>query len=201
MRKASGPDPQIGPLLFLGSAKRGRSFRSRAPERRGMSKSEGARAPNDRHPSNNAAAFRRPRAVALRAEGAVTSSARLRSHPMACNAGAYASGPLAVALRENRCGAPLRDGRPCVVLPPAHSLESTAPASAASFTARQADDRITSLPQPGTDVHAEHGCAMTPRVRRSAAASLIGQGCGQYAGGGEGGDKCPFLTQSGGAAR
>ena len=65
---------------------------------------------------------------------------------------AYASGPLAAALREEECGAPLRDGRPCSVLPRLHSLESTAPASAASFTARQADDRKIRLPQPGTDL-------------------------------------------------
>ncbi len=74
---------------------------------------------------------------------------------------------------KKRCGAPLRDGRPCVSLLRAHSLESTAPASAASFTARQADDRKIRRPQPGTGVHAEHGFATTPRVRRSADASLV----------------------------
>jgi len=89
---------------------------------------------------------------------------------------AYASGPLAAALRSRSdgCGAPLRDGRPCSPLPILHSLESTAPASAASFTARQADDR---------KIRCLNWAPSLPRVRRSADASLVtGKDAGKYAG-------------------
>ena len=111
---------------------------------------EGARAPNDRHPSVKSGSLSAPASVALRAEGAVTSSACLWSHPKALSAGLTHQDLWRLRSAKKRCGAPLRDGRPCSVLPRLHSLESTAPASAASFTARQTDDRIIRQPQPGT---------------------------------------------------
>ena len=133
------------------------------------------------------AAFRRPRAVACRAEGAVTSSARLRSHPVACNAGLTHQDRWRLRSTKKRCGAPLRDGRPCSVLPRLHSLESTAPASAASFTARQADDRN----QPASTGHRPCPASDAQLLRPS-----VGQGWGEYGAGGEGGDKLCFLTRS-----
>ena len=164
----------------------GNASRSRAPKRRGMSKStrqpagspecelvgatkEGARAPNDRHPEvTSPATFRRPRAVALRAEVAVTSSARLWSHPMAFNAGLTHQDRWRLRFAkldaERRCAT----GRPCVSLLRAHSLEFPR-----SRHLRRASPRGRRM--IAKSAHLNRAPTL-PRVRRSAAASLCGQG-------------------------
>ncbi len=85
------------------------------------------------------AAFRRPRAVCCRAEGAMHSVSEPPIPPCRVHRRAIAFG-IVGRLRSGMLSA-AAGGRPCVSLLRAHSLESTAPASAASFTARQADDR------------------------------------------------------------
>jgi hypothetical protein len=159
MRKASGPDPQIGPLLFLRAVRA--SFSRAGP--RGMSKSEGARAPNDRHPSLKFGSLPAPACGALSVRGCNIIVSGPQVHPAAFRApGFRRSGPLAAALLERRA-APLREGRPCKVLPPMPGLDRL--------------PRNLRRAVLATTLRTESNAALTgpptlPRFRRSAAASL-----------------------------
>ena len=153
---------------------------------------EGARAPNDRHPSYKSGSLSAPACGGLPCRGCGHIVSAPLVLPYGVQRRAYASGPLAAALRKERCGAPLRDGRPCVSLLKAHSLESTAPPSAASFTARQADDRKIRAASTG---HRPCPASDAQLLRPSYRARR-----GEYGGGFACGDNCPLLTLSGRSA-
>jgi hypothetical protein len=118
---------------------------------RGMSKNEGARAPNDRHPSNNPAAFRRPRAAAAVPRVLSTSSAGLGSHPAAFRAPGYRrSGPLAAALHKMGSGSAAARRASVRAVASLARPRSPAPESEVSFTSRRPCERKARPPQPGT---------------------------------------------------
>jgi hypothetical protein len=127
-----------------------------------MSKSEGARAPNDRHPSYKSGDLSAPASVCCRAEGAVTSSATIRSHPVASTAGLLRSGSAASALGMR---APLPEGVRAVCCHACTASVRDPGFERTSWSSRHACERKITRPRPGSPT--------LPRVRRSAAASLV----------------------------
>ena len=150
--------------------------RGRSPE---VSKSRGSAGAKTLRSVFSEAAFRRPRAVACRAEGATSSSAGLRSHPAASRRRAIVAQDL-WRLRSSNVSGAAAEGRPCSVLPRLHSLDLR-PRNPRELISRRRCERKATPPQPGTD--------LAPLQTLSCCVPRDGQGCGEYGGGGEGGDK------------
>jgi len=163
--------------------------RGRSPE---GSKSRGSAGAETLRSVFSEAAFRRPRAVACRAEGATSAATGLRSHPgYSLSRTMLRSGPLAAALLDHLSRA-AAEGRPCSVLPRLHSLDRR-PRNPRELISRRRCERKATPPQPGTD--------LAPLQTLSCCVPRVGQGCGQYGGGGEGGDKLAALGPKSGNGR
>ena len=114
------------------------------------------------------------------AEGATSSSADRWSHPAGVRRpGFRRSGPSTAAPPERRA-APLREGRPCKVLPPLHSLDRLPRNLRRALSSRRRCERKAAPPQPG---HQPCPASDAQLLRPS-----VGQGLAQYGVGARGGD-------------
>ena len=197
----------IGALHLSGPAGDGRAFAQgrlhrhadriapyapRSCHPRVLQGAKGARAPKHCDPvATFRAALRRPRRL--------LAVPRVRSHRQRAHRsgsrcfGESLSRPGPRAAAPHLHAAPLRDGRPCTVLPPHAQPRSAGPGiRGEQFLASDARDGADTVPQPG-----HRPC---PRKAAQLMRPITGRGCGEYGGGARGGGKFfawPFRAKSG----
>ena len=138
-----------------------------------MSKSEGARAPNDRHPNNNPATFRRPRRC--------FATSRVLAQRQRASGPTRASTGRAIVVRDHRPAARLEhEPRRCAKGVRAECCHACTASNPQPRHLRRAS--LTTMLRTESNT-ASTGHRSLPRVRRSADASLVaGKDARQYGG-------------------